>query len=668
MLNKYPFFGKLSGHQIQYAIVFVLALIAVAWRYTPLMPHVFYGDDLNYLLAFKDEQCGTVASQLLTTVCADKFRPLAAGFVLLLFNMFDSAISHYMAVNMLLQATSATLVFGIAYRLSKGSLVAALSLTLAVATSRFAAYQVTQVIGPVEGLALPLFLFVVYSILRADENKGEALRWGWFAILLSFLLIHNHERYIVIAAWLGVIFILLPNFRALPKKHLIALLGACVALPIFYVTYKIAILHTPFFIGTGGKHLSFDFGRVLAHAKMAVLSVVGFNEGPEYLVGVRLASLPWYPAWFLAATLVTIAAVSIGVGVRGAIFNKMSGNWQAVLQLVLLGVLAGLLLIPAISTIRLEQRWLFAPFILMMFAVAWAVGQQRGKLKVLMTLLIVILAATSILLDSIFIKQFDEIFFISSARFAEIVKRDIADEFPGQSSDIDLLTNPDHCGWVLQSGGFFRIYGGKERKVNCVSLRDVQVEAQNAPRTSRVFAESTPGKLSDITESWRTQVESRRGKVLYDFINAYPSGQINSLDKVDTPNGRGVLILPVMTLFGSDKALTVISGFSYRFNDVVVAKGAELRFGLSMIYPSEPVRANVYVAEKRGGGEKVIFSQVINPPRASDRLEFIPISISLSEYSGRNLDLIFSAEPMGSYANGQWLGFSSPQIVMPKRD
>ena len=514
MANRFTFLAVLNNSKVQLCLIFMFALVAAFWQYSPFMPEVFYGDDLGYILAFKDGQCGTVASQILTTVCADKFRPVAAGFILLLFNLFDSTITHYMTVNVLLQAISATLVFAIAYHLSKSNFVVALCIAITVATSRFAAYQVTQVIGPVEGLALPLFLAVVYSVIRADERQEDTWRFGWAAILLSFLLIHNHERYILISAWLGVVFILLPNFRVLPRKYFVALIAACVALPVFYVTYKITVLHSPFLVGTGGSHLDFDSGRMLEHLRQAVLPIFGFNTGPDYLVGVRLRSLHWFPAWILASMFFITIVLVISLGVKSALNSQAKSiliQLSSIRWPILLFVLSLLLLLPAISTIRVEQRWLFAPFILMLLAVAWAVGQKQRKVRTHMWPLIIILSVSSILLDLTIMKHFNNLFFVYSARFAEMAKRDIADKYPGQTWSIELVAAASHCDWTLQNGGFFRLYGGQQRQIKCITTNDISGDGEFDSRT-RVFAELSPGYLSDITNERQKRTPAEHNK------------------------------------------------------------------------------------------------------------------------------------------------------------
>jgi hypothetical protein len=668
MFEKSTIFSGTHNFNAKLLLVLLLSFVAAAWRFAPLMPHVFFGDDLSNLLAFKDGLCGTVVSQLLTSVCVEKFRPVSSIFLLLQYNLFNTIIAHYMVANVLLQSISSALVFVIAYRLSEGNSLVALSIAIAVAVSRFAAYQVTQVIGPIEGLALLIFLSVIYSIIRADSRKEDAWRWGWTAVLLSFLLIYTHERYILITGWLCVAFILLPNFRALSRKQFAALLIACVALPVFYVTYKVAVLNSQVMVGTGGTHLDFDLRRILSHVRQAVFSLLGFNEGPEYLIGVRLISLARYPAWVLATILACSVVLSTLLGAKGALAAQAKPApfpaWVSIRWLILLTLLTIFMLIPPVSTIRLEQRWLFAPFVLMLLVVAWAVGQTKSKAKLPIWTLIVILAASSILLDSIIMKHFNQVFFVSSARFADMAKRDIADKYAGASSDLDLLVDQSHCNWSLLNGGFFRIYGGQARKLKCVSINDY-VSGSKLDSGKRVFAESSPGHLSDITDELQARIQFQPGRVSFDFLSAFPKGSINNTAKVATPSERGVLVMPWVSMFGAENTMTFLPGFSYRFDAVLIERDSQLRFGLSMIYPvKEPMRSIVYVIEHGEDRPEVLFSREINPPRLGETLSFIPVSISLAAYSGKQISLIFAAEPTGNDTSGQWLGYSNPQIIV----
>jgi hypothetical protein len=656
--------------RIALVLVFVISIIAIKKIFWPWMPAVFFGDDLANLLAYKDGHFASSAGQAISAAFAEKYRPVFAWVMWLLFSAFEERILPYLALNVFLQGLSATLLFAIAHRMSRGNWIVAISITLAAATSRFALYQVTQVTGLLEGIALTLFLGMIYCVVRASENEESACRWSWLALFTAFLTMHTHERYIVVAVWLCLVLIFLPNIRMLPRIRWIALWGSCIAMLIFNVLYKMAVLQMPVFVGTGGTHMDMSLARILVHVLQAALSIFGFNEGPEYLTGARSILLNWFPAWPLAATFVVAWLIVIVIGVRAALQLKTTPSepvWPLLRWPLLLLTLCAFMLVPPILTIRLEQRWLLAPFILILLMFAWAAGLQRNRAIVPVWVLALVIGSTSIAIDSVVRPHFDQIFFVSSGRFAKAVKRDIVDNDSSQSAPLGLLAGQDHCNWTLLKGEFFRLYGGTRRPVYCF----VKVDAESAtlPRTIRVFGVSnSPLNLTDVTAVWKESIQTRYEKSSFDFLIAFSEGHINNTSKVNTPSGQGVLVTPWDTVLGLQNTLTVISSFSYRYDNLSIDRNNHLRFGLGMIYPSrEPARAMVLIKEE-GGASRVLYSRDLTPPRAGIKLQFEPTTISLADFAGKKVSLTFVVETPGQDSSGHWIGFADPRIVYENKD
>lgn len=646
--------------------VFILAIIAATWRFSPWMPEVFFGDDLSNLLAYKDGHFASSASQALSAAFVGKYRPVFAWVMWLLFSAFEERILPYLALNVLLHGLSATLVFAIAHRVSRANWIVSLVISLAAATSRFALYQVTQVTGLVEGIALTFFLGMIYCIVRASENKESAWRWSWLAVAAAFLTMHIHERYIVVAVWLCFALIFLPSIRMLPRARWLTLLGACIAALVFNVLFKMAVLQMPFFSGTGGTHINISAARILEHVMQAALSIFGFNEGPEYLVGARSISLNWFPVWPLAAALGLAWSMAVVMGVRAVLSEKATAlepAWPLLRWPLLLLALGTLLLVPPILTIRLEQRWLLEPFILVLLLFAWAAGSQRHRALVPAWMLAMVIGSASIAVDSIIAPHFEQIFFVSSGRFATVAKRDIVDKDPGQSVSVGLLTGQEHCNWTLLNGEFFYLYGGTRRTVYCLGAADESL-ITTLPANTRIYGvSSSPLHLTDVMANWQALIQTRNEKVSFDFLNAFSKGRINNTVKVSTPNGQGVMVTPWDTMLGLQNTLTVISGFSYRYDAVPIGRDAQLRFGVSMIYPSGgPARAIVHI-NKVGGAPRVLYSRDLTPPRAGEKLQFEPIAISLADFAGKNISLTFVVETPGSDSSGHWVGFAEPRVV-----
>jgi hypothetical protein len=197
-----------------------------------------------------------------------------------------------------------------------------------------------------------------------------------------------------------------------------------------------------------------------------MVSIFGFNYGPEYLYAVKITNLPAY-YWVVAASLpgavlLTAATILSHSESRAVLIRE----WR---YPVLFASLAGLLLIPAIVTIRLEQRWLFAPFALLLLCLCWGAGAAAVGRRQIFTLtgLIALACIGSIVLDQMLSKYFNQIYFIGATQFAEDVKRQFIE---GQEAKVDpviLIAGRDQCDWTLANQLFFLLYAGKGRTLIC---------------------------------------------------------------------------------------------------------------------------------------------------------------------------------------------------------
>lgn len=649
-------------------LVLGLALLAVVWRFLPWMPSVFYGDDLDYLLLFEDGRCATTPSEILIAACYERFRPVASGVVMGLMAIADRDITYHLAANVFLHALIATMVYVVAQRLSGGRWVVSLALAMAVALSRLATYQVTQMIGPVESITLLATIVAVCAALRADTRLEDAWRWGWVAIAAVFVAIHTHERSIVVAGWLALVFMLSPMVRGLPRMRWLALLAACVALPVFYVGYKTFVLETHFLVGTGGTHIELKASMVLDHAVQAAKSLLSYNSGPDYLVG-RSVSHEWRVGWILALAFAAAWAGSIvfglyrGIGAAGTTDESPSSRLR---WLFLLLVLAGLLLAPALVTIRLEQRWLLAPFTIGMLIPAWAVGvvtRQEGRSTV--AAFAVVASIASIAVDTAVMHYYDRLFFISSPRFAEMVKRDVIDRDPRSQGDVALLVSADQCNWTLFNGGFFRIYGGKARKVHCFATQE-EAKSAGLPPGTRIYGLEGAQRLVDLTDRKPAAGPSERSQARIDFLNTFAQGRINDKSRVQTPTGQGVLVQPWDAVDGARQTLTVVSGFAYHFDNIVVGDEDSLRFSVGMIYPAAQSARAVVRIEVPGRGSTTIYSADLVPPAADAKPAFADVSIPLGQYAGQRVSLSFAVESPGGNPTAHWVGFAEPRVLAAK--
>jgi hypothetical protein len=155
----------------------------------------------------------------------------------------------------------------------------------------------------------------------------------------------------------------------------------------------------------------------------------------------------------------------------------------------------------------------------------------------------------------------------------------------------------------------------------------------------------------------------RHSEVQFDFLALFENGHVNDDRHVDTPSGKGAFILPLNTQLGVDNTLTVLSGFSYTYDNVFIGQSPVLRFDVGMVYPiPEPARAVVKVIGGDGIVE-IVYSMVLPIQPKMEKVKLLPIPISLNRYSGQKVSVVFSVETPGNDSSGHWVAFGRPRIV-----
>jgi hypothetical protein len=107
----------------------------------------------------------------------------------------------------------------------------------------------------------------------------------------------------------------------------------------------------------------------------------------------------------------------------------------------------------------------------------------------------------------------------------------------------------------------------------------------------------------------------------------------------------------------------VISGFSYRYDGLIIDKNYTLRFDVGMSYKTaEPARAVVKVIESDGSME-TIYANILPLQNPKEGVKLFPTSISLEKYYGKTISVMFSVETPGKDQTGHWVAFGAPRII-----
>lgn len=630
---------------------------------------VLFGDDLANYGAYLNGQYLHSWGQALFGGFADKYRPVDSVAMKVMFDLFGPNMRPARYADMALNVVCGLLVERIAYAVSGRRLAISILAGIMTVTSRFLLYQATELTSMVEAIGYVLFLTMLAAVVAVHSaplgERGPNLRPTVIAVVAYWLLVLDHERYLIVAPWLAVALWADPERREsrLWTRAWPAL--AVLAAVVFNIVYKMMLLHQGVMVGTGGSHLSVNAADTLDHASQALASLFAFNHGPAYLVGRDLSAAPYDWVTFAAAAFVFffVLLMVFGLAARASDPDPDKSGARGPLLPMALAVLAALLLIPPLLTIRMEQRWLVEPFALLVLMGAWAAGQVHDLNRAIR--LFLTWAVASIAVDFGLSAGFGPIFFVSSGRAAEAVKHDVIDSLPPGTGAL-LIGSEDLCSWGLQNGAFFKLYATGRGPFSCVN--DVKKIDSAALATGqaiyRIRSNAPAQEVTGLVVGDRAyEAETRR----IEFISRFDQGQINDPKPMESPSGKGVTLIDQDTGTEVRRSMAVITGFSYRFDHIPVQADDRLEFEAAMAFPTKgPGRARVIVTGADGKPVEV-FSQLLPFRTKAGPPSIVRASIPLARF-GSEISVTFAADtPKGVDSSAQWVVYMRPRIAAPSR-
>jgi hypothetical protein len=240
--------------------------------------------------------------------------------------------------------------------------------------------------GALEGLAITFFLLCLFYLIRAihiDTDSTRKHRDIIKAILFANISMYTHERYIVLLPFIGLLILIYPGLKILGRKQKIMLILIAIASVCLNFFLKKLVYNMPFFVGTGGTNIELSSASPFDFFIKGLLSILQVNKGPDYLAGMSFDTLPLFNKSLVVVLLVGFFIIFFTYFVklrkRGVIKQEEKSNRFWILPF--LWMLLILLLIPAVLTIRLEQRWLQASFIvfILSFIIAFSYTAFRNN-------------------------------------------------------------------------------------------------------------------------------------------------------------------------------------------------------------------------------------------------------------------------------------------------
>lgn len=407
------------------AAALVLLLLFGLFINRHLSIRALYGDDL-YLWSFYG--CEDFWSFTFPKVTKGNFRPFYWAMSYLEFWLIGPRVHWYARFNVLLNVAISWVIYFFSRRLSRftrvphgmllGQAVGLLTGMLYL-QSHFAAYQIAQVLGLLESLALLLALLTLWGLF--DYMEGRGTRAYLRACLCFFLVIFTHERFIALTPlfYLAVLtqyqterrlcrrfapsrMSEVPRTSQPPASasttecdtpgsdmlsgnrlgRLLELLLPLLILAVFFGS-RMVVAGEAIPVGTAGTKVqdTFSLAQALGFAFTQVAYIFGVNAGHAIFCGVSFAdSARWVQALiglsWLSLLLMLVLYVR-SVWKRGRITPRLIG--ENLLFICFIALCIG----SSSITIRLETRWVYVSYTAALLYLSYMLGEiaKSGRVK-----------------------------------------------------------------------------------------------------------------------------------------------------------------------------------------------------------------------------------------------------------------------------------------------
>ena len=301
-----------------------------------------------------------------------RFRPVYWFIAWIQLGIIKNHIGLIVPFNLLFASLLTAFFYQLAKEMAK-SRFCAFVLGILFALSRFSYYNIAQLLGLMEALSMLFVMLMFYHLEQFGKEKG--LRNYYIALVFYFLVCFTHERFMVLLP----LFFFAAFFWGIRRPmHY--------AIPLFLFGFIQMIRRITIGrlipAGTGGTNLSdtFTFSDFFKNLGAGILYLFGVNAGPEHLNG-----LPWQETsiWIKLSIVIAFAILLSALGKyiprmvkRGKAGSDLKTDMYR--ALLMLGFLGGSLLSSSV-TIRVEMRWIYVPYLMLLLLVAHVYGIIRDK-------------------------------------------------------------------------------------------------------------------------------------------------------------------------------------------------------------------------------------------------------------------------------------------------
>ncbi len=345
-------------------IIAALALVLFAfWVNRGLEIRGLYMDDL-YLWSCYGEQSFL---EYVFPIGSTRFRFLYYLAAWLQLAVVGSHVTWFVPINILLNAGIAWTLYVMAKKFSRNACIGVLA-AIAFLASRMAYYQIGQVYGLMESMALWMAIGILYLLCGYLHEQDELeKRQFYIASALYFGICFVHERYMVL---LPLFYLVLIARR--PRSRRLWLTPAVVFAAVQLIRLITIGGLSP--AGTGGTDVAdtFSLKEAVRYAFSQAAYIFGINAGPEHLNGQNFRQAPMWVLVLIAVADLMIIGMVIAFVIKMIQTRKTCRMhlWTSLLFICFIGAC----IVCSSVTIRVEMRWVYVSYAAALLYLSWLYG------------------------------------------------------------------------------------------------------------------------------------------------------------------------------------------------------------------------------------------------------------------------------------------------------
>ncbi|MCD7908733.1 MAG: hypothetical protein LUH04_13830 [Clostridium sp.] len=279
----------------------------------------------------------------------------------------------FVPINILLNAAVSWMLYSIGRRLANSKGVGFLCGAMFL-VSRMAYYQIGQVLGLMETMALWMAILILWYLYRYLNEEGQERRY-FIACGLYFGVCFVHERYMALIP----LFFMVLLFKG--SRKLWEWLAPAISFLLVQLIRALTI-GTVLPAGTGGTQVAdtLSISRCIRYALSQAAYVFGVNAGPEHLNGLPWSQSPWLIRGLVILADLMVAALTFGFLIR--LFKSKKEKRRPLLKNAgLFLVFLAMCIASSSVTIRVEMRWVYVSLAAALLFMAWMYGVLTEDVK-----------------------------------------------------------------------------------------------------------------------------------------------------------------------------------------------------------------------------------------------------------------------------------------------